>query len=339
VLFDTWLTARAAIALLNSVLAGTGLDAKDFAVYSVLRQAGEISPGELARWMSAPATTVSSHVKRLVARGHVQQVPHPGDRRSYYLTLTDSGRHAHGEAGRQFVSALTMVEPALAQPAGDVQQALRDLRAAIDAAASRTFMADHANRGRTQPDVYSRCREARVRMLMVPGIGGSDERHWQSLWQMELDAPGDRIEPASWDAPDLDDWLAAVSRKVGPATVLVAHSLGCLAATMWLLQRGPSTVVGAFLVSPPDPDGPAFPAQARSFSAPRGKLPVPAVVVASSDDPFADISVARRFAHDWGADFVDAGPAGHINSSSGVGAWEAGRAQLRTFIRSLPSGT
>ena len=60
VLFDTWLTARAAIALLDSALAGTGLDAEDFAVYSVLRQAGEISPGELARWMSAPATTVSS---------------------------------------------------------------------------------------------------------------------------------------------------------------------------------------------------------------------------------------------------------------------------------------
>ena len=43
VLFDTWLTARAAIALLDSALAGTGLDAEDFAVYSVLRQAGEIS--------------------------------------------------------------------------------------------------------------------------------------------------------------------------------------------------------------------------------------------------------------------------------------------------------
>jgi len=139
-----------------------------------------------------------------------------------------------------------------------------------------------------------------VRILMVPGIGGSDEGHWQSLWQEEFGTRADRIEPASWGAPDLDDWLAAVSRKVEPATVLVAHSLGCLAATAWLVQRGPATVIGAFLVSPPDPDGPAFPARARSFSAPRGQLPVPAVVVASRDDPFATIAVAREFARGWG---------------------------------------
>ena len=122
VLFDTWLTARAAIALLDSALAGTGLDAEDFAVYSVLRQAGEISPGELARWMSAPATTVSSHVKRLVARGHVRQVPHPEDRRSYRITLTDAGQHAHTAAGRRFLSALATVEAALPGPASDVSR-------------------------------------------------------------------------------------------------------------------------------------------------------------------------------------------------------------------------
>lgn len=135
VLFDTWLAARAAIALLDDALAGTGLDAEDFAVYSVLRGAGEISPGELARWMSAPPTTVSSHVKRLVARGHVRQVPHPEDRRSYRLTLTDAGQRAHATAGRRFLPALAAVEAALPRPASDVQEALRDLHAAIGAAA------------------------------------------------------------------------------------------------------------------------------------------------------------------------------------------------------------
>ena len=137
VLFETWLTGRAAIALLDRALASSDLDAEDFAVYSVLRQAGEISPGELARWMSAPATTVSSHVKRLVARGHVRQVPHPGDRRSHRLTLTDAGRHAHTSAGRHFSPALAAVEAALPRPSGDVQQALRDLHGAIGEAAGR----------------------------------------------------------------------------------------------------------------------------------------------------------------------------------------------------------
>ena len=87
--------------------------------------------------MSAPATTVSSHVKRLVARGHVRQVPHPEDRRSYRITLTDAGQHAHTTAGRHFLSALATVEAALPRPARDVQQALRDLHAAIGAAAQR----------------------------------------------------------------------------------------------------------------------------------------------------------------------------------------------------------
>ena len=135
VLFDTWLTARAAVARLDTVLADSGLDAEDFAVHSVLRQAGEISPGELARWMSAPPTTVSSQVKRLVARGHVRQVPNPEDRRSYRLALTDAGVHAHTAAGRRFGPALAAVEAALPRPAGDVRQALRELHAAIDTAA------------------------------------------------------------------------------------------------------------------------------------------------------------------------------------------------------------
>ena len=134
VLFDTWLTARSTIALLDSALAGTGLDAEDFAVYSLLHKAGEISPSELARWMSAPATTVSSFVKRVIARGHVVRVPHPEDGRSYRLALTAAGRRAFTSAGRRFLSALAAVEAALTMPAADVQRAMEALRAAIDAA-------------------------------------------------------------------------------------------------------------------------------------------------------------------------------------------------------------
>lgn len=134
VLFDTWLTARSTIALLDSALANTGLDAEDFAVYSVLHKEGEISPGELARWMSAPATTVSSHVKRMIARGHVVRVPHPEDGRSYRLTLTAAGRRAFTSAGQRFLPVLAAVEAALTMPASDVQRAMAALRAAIDTA-------------------------------------------------------------------------------------------------------------------------------------------------------------------------------------------------------------
>jgi DNA-binding MarR family transcriptional regulator len=133
VLFDVWLTSRSVIALLDGALAGTGLDAEDFAIYSVLNKGDGVSPGELATWMSAPATTVSSCVKRLESRGHVRRTPHPDDGRSYRLSLTSTGRRAFITAGRRFLPVLADVERALTVPAAEVQQALRQLRAAVAA--------------------------------------------------------------------------------------------------------------------------------------------------------------------------------------------------------------
>jgi DNA-binding MarR family transcriptional regulator len=130
-LFDVWLTSRSVIALLDAALAGTGLDAEDFAIYSVLRKGDGVSPGELATWMSAPATTVSSCVKRLEARGHVRRTPNPEDRRSYRISLTAAGRRAFIAAGRRFLPVLAEVERALAVPAAQVQESLRQLRAAV----------------------------------------------------------------------------------------------------------------------------------------------------------------------------------------------------------------
>jgi len=62
---------------------------------------------------------------------------------------------------------------------------------------------------------------------------------------------------------------------VGPnpsGAVLVAHSLGCLAAARWVVQRR-SAIRGMFLVAPPDTAGPKFPAvAARTFT---GRIPMP----------------------------------------------------------------
>src|SRR5512139_671480 len=114
-LFDVWLTSRSVVAFLNRALEGTALDAEDFAIYSVLRK-GPISPTDLANWMSAPPTTVSSYVKRLEARGHVRRVSNPVDRRSYQLQLTPAGTRAFEVAGRRFLTALASVEQALGLP-------------------------------------------------------------------------------------------------------------------------------------------------------------------------------------------------------------------------------
>lgn len=131
-LFDVWLVARAATEVLDAAIAPSGLDADEFAVYSVLAAVDAISPGELARWMAAPPTTVSSYVKRFEARGHVRREPNPDDGRSYRLRLTPAGRAVYESASRLFSPVLEGVREALDRPEAEVREALATLRRALD---------------------------------------------------------------------------------------------------------------------------------------------------------------------------------------------------------------
>ena len=130
-LFDVWLLSRATHALLDAALEPAGLTADEFAVYSVLRS-GPLTPSELAAWMAAPLTTVSSYVKRFQARGHVTRAPNPADARSYRLLLTEDGARAHEEAGSLFLPVLAEVEEALGRSTRTVQPALSELMGALD---------------------------------------------------------------------------------------------------------------------------------------------------------------------------------------------------------------
>jgi uncharacterized protein len=66
---------------------------------------------------------------------------------------------------------------------------------------------------------------------------------------------------------------------------------------------------------------------------PPSPLPFPTTVVTSTNDPYVTPARAREFAAAWGARLVEIGPAGHINSSSGLGAWPAGLELLSELAR------
>lgn len=132
VTFMVWLTARATSDLLDGVLSPSGLDGDEFAIYSVLTSAQAMTPTELARWLAAPLTTVSSYVKRFEARGHVVREPNPADRRSYRITLTPAGRRAHRNAEKLFIPLRSQIVAGLGSQAGDVREALLTLRAVLD---------------------------------------------------------------------------------------------------------------------------------------------------------------------------------------------------------------
>ncbi|MGW0719774.1 RBBP9/YdeN family alpha/beta hydrolase [Streptomyces sp. NPDC002778] len=180
-----------------------------------------------------------------------------------------------------------------------------------------------------------------VAYVIIPGIDGSDGQHWQTLWERGWGTSAVRISPGSWSAPELDDWVESVQEAYDVASrrdsrvVLVAHSLGCWAAATWL-NRNPSTSAdGAFLVAPPDPDGPAFPRRAAAtfMEVSAQPLPCPALAVGSGDDPYCAPEAAVGFAEGWGARWHLTDGGGHLNSASGLGQWRQGRELLDLLIQ------
>ena len=137
-LFLVWLAARSTEALLDQALTPVGLSGDEFALYSMLAACESITPSELARWMAAPPTTVSSYVKRLESRGHASREPNPADGRSYRLRLTRAGRAAHSGAVALVRPLSTRLADELADDEGSVGDALLRVRAAVDAVRSTT---------------------------------------------------------------------------------------------------------------------------------------------------------------------------------------------------------
>ena len=179
-------------------------------------------------------------------------------------------------------------------------------------------------------------RAAELDILIVPGLGGSGPNHWQSRWERRLKTAR-RVEQDDWDRPDRTGWrdriVAAVDAAERPA-VLVAHSLGVVSAVDAAPLGPRGRVLGALLVAPPDTEAnaTALP-ELRPFAPlPRQRLPFPAFLVASRNDPYASFQASEALAADWGALLLDAGHSGHINSDSGHGPWPEG---LLLFARLL----
>jgi predicted alpha/beta hydrolase family esterase len=180
-----------------------------------------------------------------------------------------------------------------------------------------------------------------VAYVVIPGIGGSSDEHWQTVWERQWGAAAVRIAPQSWSHPDLLDWVAAVERAVDDAeardsdVVLIAHSLGCWAASTWLNGATGRRLRGAFLVAPPDPAGHAFPSGAAStfVSLEARMLPCPSMVVASTNDPYCPLEVAEGLAAGWGSLLQVVGELGHLNTASDLGSWPRGRELLEIVVR------
>jgi len=176
-------------------------------------------------------------------------------------------------------------------------------------------------------------------LLTVPGLNNSGPGHWQTVWEERL-PDCHRVEFGMWERPHRNTWVNKLDhaiREAGRPAILVAHSLGCLAVAWWAQLEQPAPggpVRGALLVAPPEVDrDPLDPRIATFAPTPAVRLPFPAIVVGSRNDPYMKRSAARRLARIWGCGFADAGEAGHINAESALGDWPFGRFLLGQLLR------
>ena len=169
-------------------------------------------------------------------------------------------------------------------------------------------------------------------VLILPGWQSSGPLHWQSRWEQRHGY--ERVEQHDWLRPLRGDWIARLEEVLLARSApvwLVGHSLGCLLVAAWAAHsRQTARVAGALLVAPGDPELPALRPALRSWAPiQQTRLPFPALLLGSSNDPYCSLARAQQFASDWGARFVSLGECGHLNAYSGLGDWPDGHQWLR----------
>ncbi|CAM3503810.1 MarR family transcriptional regulator [Nocardioides dubius] len=106
-----------------------GIELWEFDVLAALRRAGggyELSPGKLIRETLVTSGTMTNRIDRLTARGFVERLPDPHDRRGVLVKLTLEGRAAVDGAFEALVDAERELLAEL--PTGDRTQLVELLR-------------------------------------------------------------------------------------------------------------------------------------------------------------------------------------------------------------------
>jgi predicted alpha/beta hydrolase family esterase len=188
-----------------------------------------------------------------------------------------------------------------------------------------------------------------MHVLIVAGVGGSGEGHWQTWLEQQLA----QLDPKrvsrvqqDWQRPVFALWRDRVIEAIAALedrVLLVAHSFGCLVSAGVLLKAPElaDKIAGVLMVAPANP-------QRFSLSGEQGfcqygeehlvdtlnhPMPpqVPIMLWASHNDPWLSLAQAKFWAKAWGASLHNLGDVGHVNITSGFGAWPTVLTQVRMW--------
>jgi predicted alpha/beta hydrolase family esterase len=177
-------------------------------------------------------------------------------------------------------------------------------------------------------------------ILIVPGLRDHVPAHWQTLLATRLDKVRS-VPPLEDNKLSLAARVDAIQHeleKISGPVILVAHSAGVLMVVHWA-ARHDRPIKGALLAAPPDLEAkwPIGYPTSESLRAngwdplPKGPLPFPAIVAASTNDHLASLESVTQMARHWGSELVNLGAVGHLNPAAGYGEWP----QAEDFIRTL----
>ena len=131
ILLQLFVLSQVAGAVVEEIVAGSGITPNEFAVHSTVAALGPLTPTELSRHLGTPPTTLSTIIGRLVDKGQLRRRPNPEDGRSYVLEATARGRRTQERNGAALAAVLRRLDADLDGGSQEVLDALHRVEAAL----------------------------------------------------------------------------------------------------------------------------------------------------------------------------------------------------------------
>jgi predicted alpha/beta hydrolase family esterase len=168
--------------------------------------------------------------------------------------------------------------------------------------------------------------------LVLHGLGGSIDGHWQEWLTRELRKRGNRVwfpQFPQWDHPDKETWLNCLDETIneipddGPL-VVITHSLGCILWIHYASQRNARKVDRLIMVCPPSNQLDQEEIQ-NFFPLPVDKTHLRTIaqksfLILSTNDPFLPQGELQQY-FEYHIPCLILPGQGHINIQSGYGSW------------------